>query len=77
MRPALRRVVFSAHLFALVLEQFECSLPVQCLLLLGAVVEKVHAQADINAHCLEALLSGLSVDDIIAHVESGLQIVAC
>ena len=70
---ALRQVVLAAHLLALLAQQVEGALPVQGLLLLGAVVEQVHADADVDAHGLPVLLARLAVDHVVAHVEVGLE----
>jgi hypothetical protein len=43
------------------------------LLLLGTVVEKMHAHANIDAHGFKALLSGLTVNNVVAHVKFCLQ----
>ena len=70
---ALGQVVLAAHLLALLAQQVDSALPVQGLLLLGAVVQQVHADADVDAHGLPVLLARLAVHHVVAHVELGLE----
>lgn len=37
--------------------------------MLRAVVQQVHADADVDAHCLEGLLAGLAVDNVVSEVK--------
>ena len=62
-------IVFCSHLLALLFEQSKGFLPVQSSFLCGAIVEKMHAYADVDAHSLKLFMSCLAVDDIVAEVE--------
>ena len=72
-RFALGQVILLAHLLALLPEQVERTFPVQGLLLLGAVIQQVHADTHVDAHGFPALLARLAVYHVISHVKFGLQ----
>ena len=66
------RVVLTAHLLRLRLQQAQGALPVQDLLLLSAVVQQVHPQPDVDTHGLEGLGTAMSVNHVVAHIPAGL-----
>lgn len=61
-------VVLLSHLLALLFQELDSAFPVQGFLLLGPIVQSMHADTHIDAHGLKGLLSGLAVNDIVAHV---------
>lgn len=71
---ALGRIILPPHLLALLLEHLLRALRLQQILLLGAIVEEMHAEAHVDGHGLKRLLARLAVYDIVAQVPGVLKV---